>query len=243
MYCFGAQANGAAIHSHPATKSFGPNVNAADPNEDVSPGGVRAYGQSETSVAASGRYAVEAWNDSTAFFSTCGAPQNKDQATGFGFSANSGASYTDLGGLPNADCNNTVYGGDPSVETWTTGGKTYFYVSSLFNCNSAAGCTADPRSHIAMTEFGFDANFNSTNIIELAVCDIGNGALGGTPAAPVCTNGGLGSALAPAAPYMVVANTDPAGCENEGAYPAVDPATGDVYVAYEHNWPCGDKRC
>jgi hypothetical protein len=26
------------------------------------------------------------------------------------------------------------------------------------------------------------------------------------------------------------------GCENEGAYPAVDLATGDVYVAYEHNW-------
>jgi len=293
MYCFGAQASGSAIHSHPATKSFGPNVNAADPNEDVSPGGVRAYGQSETSIAASGRYAVEAWNDATAFFSTCGAPQNKEQATGFGFSANSGASYTDLGGLPNANCNNTSYGGDPSVETWTTGGKTYFYVSSLFNCNSAAGCTTDPRSHIAMsaciasgqsssaaltcsqpiniasssecdttgsfcsfldkdflsidtahkllyasfTEFGFDPiTFASTNIIELAVCDIGNGALGGTPAAPVCTNGGLGSALAPAAPYLVVANTDPAGCENEGAYPAVNPANGDVYVAYEHNW-------
>ena len=25
-------------------------------------------------------------------------------------------------------------------------------------------------------------------------------------------------------------------CENEGAYPAVDAGTGDVYVAYEHNW-------
>jgi hypothetical protein len=292
MYCNGPQANGPATRSHPALHSFGPNVNAANPSEDVSPGGVQAYGQSETSIAASGHYAVEAWNDSTAFFATCGAPQNKEEATGIGFSANGGASYTDLGGLTNAGCNNNVYGGDPSVETWTTGGKTYFYVSSLFNCNSAAGCTSDPRSHIAMgacvasgqgssaalscsqpvliasssecdpsgsfcsfldkdflsidtkhkllyasfTEFGFDANFNSTNIVELAVCDIGNGALGGTPAAPVCTNGGSGSALAPAAPYLDVANTDPAGCENEGAYPAVDPATGDVYVAYEHNW-------
>src|SRR6266571_2499185 len=46
MYCFGAQANanGAAIHSNLAIKSFGPNVNAADPNEDVTPSGVRAYG-------------------------------------------------------------------------------------------------------------------------------------------------------------------------------------------------------
>src|SRR2546421_3929627 len=44
MYCFGAQANGSASHSRPATKSFGPNVNAADPNEDISPSGVRAHG-------------------------------------------------------------------------------------------------------------------------------------------------------------------------------------------------------
>jgi hypothetical protein len=33
-----------------------------------------------------------------------------------------------------------------------------------------------------------------------------------------------------------VAPSDAAGCENEGAYPAVDIATGAVYVAYEHNW-------
>ncbi len=296
MYCHGSQANGNGIVKHSLTHSFGPNVDAANPSEDVSPTGVQAYGQSETSIAASGHYAVEAWNDATAFFASCGAPQNKEEATGLGFSANSGGSYTDLGGLTNAGCNNNVYGGDPSVEAWTTGGKTYFYVSSLFNCNSFAGCSSDARSHIAMdacvangqgssasltcsqpiniasssecstifglppicsfldkdflsidrahgllyasfTEFGFTPDLSaSTNIIELAVCDIGNGALGGTPAAPVCTNGGSGTALAPAAPYLVVANTDPAGCENEGAYPAVDPATGNVYVAYEHNW-------
>ncbi len=265
-------------------------------HEDVSPGGVRAYGQSETSIAASGHYAVEAWNDSTGFFSTCGAPQNKDQLTGFGFSADNGASFTDLGGVPNAGCNNNTYQGDPAVEAWASGGKTYFYVASLFNPTFT---NPDVRSHLAMaacvasgqgtsatltcsqpiliasssecdstgsfcsfldkefmsidrahgllytsyTEFGFDANFNSTNIIELAVCDIGNGALGGTPAKPVCTNGESGSALAPAAPYLVVADTDPAGCENEGAYPAVDPATGDVYVAYEHNWATGVFLC
>jgi hypothetical protein len=58
MYCFGAQANGAAIHSRQAIKSFGPNVYAADPNEDVSPSDVRAYGHSETSVSASEHYAA-----------------------------------------------------------------------------------------------------------------------------------------------------------------------------------------
>jgi len=35
---------------------------------------------------------------------------------------------------------------------------------------------------------------------------------------------------------MTIASADPNGCENEGSYPAVDLATGDVYVAYEHNW-------
>ena len=36
-------------------------------------------------------------------------------------------------------------------------------------------------------------------------------------------------------PYFVVAQPDPRGCENEGAYPAADPATGAVYTAYEYN--------
>ena len=301
-YCFGAQPNGPAIHNPPKTRTFSGNVDAANPAEDITPSGVQSYGQSETSIAAAGHYAVEAWNDATGFFSPCGSPQNKEELTGLGFSADNGASFTDLGGLPNAGCNNNLYDGDPTVEAWTTGGKTYFYVNSLFNCDSFAGCTADPRSHLAMaacvasgqsssatltcnqptivasssecatefgftfcsfldkefmsidvahkllytsyTEFGFTPDLSaSTNIIELAVCDIGNGALGGTPAAPVCVNGASGSALAPAAPYLVVANTDPAGCENEGAYPAVDPATGDVYVAYEHNWATGIFGC
>jgi hypothetical protein len=296
MYCFGRQTNGASKHTLPKLRSFGSNVNAANPSEDVSPSGVQAFGQSETSIAATGHYAVEAWNDATGFFSTCGAPMNKEELTGLGFSSDSGASFTDLGGVPNANCANTVYGGDPSVEALKSGGKSYFYISSLFNCNSSAGCSSDPRSHLAMaacvasgqgasalltcsqpiimassslcqdTGFGFIAcgfldkeflsidpvrgllyasytefffNFvtgASINMVELAVCDIGNGALGGTVAAPVCTNGNSGSATTPAAPYFVVAPNDPAGCENEGAYPAVNRATGDLYVAYEHNW-------
>ena len=87
--------------------------------------------------------------------------------------------------------------------------------------------TVDPmrqRLYASYTEFGA---LNPTNTIQLAVCDIRN------PTAPTCHNGSNGSAPRP--PYLVVAPTPPNGCENEGAYPAVDDATGDVYVAYEHN--------
>jgi hypothetical protein len=80
--------------------------------------------------------------------------------------------------------------------------------------------------------------------IDLAACDLGNasggpGPAGGTPAAPVCKNGTLPvpvtSKFFQGKPYFVVAPPDPNGCENEGAYPAVDTATGDVFTAYEYN--------
>jgi hypothetical protein len=80
--------------------------------------------------------------------------------------------------------------------------------------------------------------------VELAACDLGNssggrGPAGGTPAAPVCKNGTLPVPVSPkffqGKPYFVVAKPDPRGCENEGAYPAVDPATGAVYAAFEYN--------
>lgn len=290
MYCFGAQQNGPANAKHSATRTYGANVDAANPTEDQAPSGTQSYGQSEVSIAFSGQYVVEAWNDATAFFAGCGSPMNKEEATGFGFSNNGGKSFTDLGGLPNSDCANNLYGGDPSVEAYQVGGKTYFYISSLFN--PTFNNTTDFRSHIAMaacvvngsgssatlscsqpvivasssecqtssgftfcsfldkdflsidpargllyasfTEFGFTAHPDD---IELAVCDIGNGGLGGTAAAPVCTNGGSGNSTTPAAPYFVVAPADTVNfCEKEGAYPAVNRANGDVYVAYEYNW-------
>jgi hypothetical protein len=87
--------------------------------------------------------------------------------------------------------------------------------------------TVDPvrqRLYVSFTEFGATSPMNS---IELAACDISN------PTVPSCSNGGNGPG--PQAPYLVVAPTPANGCENEGAYPAVDYATGDVYVAYEHN--------
>ncbi|MEA2554972.1 MAG: hypothetical protein QOI60_303, partial [Actinomycetota bacterium] len=47
--------------SSPRTPSFGTNVDAADPNEDL------ISGQSETAIAASGQTVVAAWNDATGF--------------------------------------------------------------------------------------------------------------------------------------------------------------------------------
>jgi hypothetical protein len=295
MYCFGSQVNGPAKAARRITSSgsSGSNVNAATPQEDVTPAGLQAFGQSEESVASAGPYVVEAWNDSTGFFAPCGSPMNKEELTGFGFSTDGGKTFTDLGGLPNNNCATSLYEGDPSVQAYTVGGSTYFYISSIFipfnvpenalamaackvtgsgstatlgcsqpivvaissDCFSSGGviffCSfldkdfmsidaARGRLYMSYTEFGTSfPNFNG--VIELAACDLSN------PGSPTCHNGGDGSIIPPGAPatapYFVVAPGDPAGCENEGAYPAVDPATGDVYVAYEHNWGTGLFGC
>ena len=133
MYCFGPQptwANAAAATgSSAATPATPANVAASNLVEDIAPNGTRGYGQSETSVAANGPYVVEAWNDATSFFAPCGSPQYKEESTGFAFSANGGATFTDLGGLPDNNCaapTGHVYAGDPTVETATIGGVRYF---------------------------------------------------------------------------------------------------------------------
>ena len=278
MYCFGPQQNGPGSVS-PTGSTFGSNVNAASPSEDVSANGTRAYGQSEESVAASGPYVVEAWNDSTGFFSARCSPMYKDQLTGFAFSSNNGKSFTDLGGLPNSACATSVFSGDPSVETYQSGGTTYFYISSLYetatstltsttngsdiamdvcqvvsgslSCNSTpviiatgvptvctnSGCTfgdfldkdfmsIDP-SH-ARLDVSYDRFTGlGASQVELAVCDLSS------PGSPTCYPGGSTT------PYLVVYSSasDPNNCEQEGAYPSVDRATGAVYVAWEGNWP------
>lgn len=135
MYCFGPQQNGAKPQAAPAattSTAFSRNVDAGNPQEDITPAGVQAYGQSEVSTAATGPYVVEAWNDATGFFAPCPSPGFKEELTGFGFSANSGASFKDQGGLPNDCTTGFRYEGDPSVETWRPGGIAYFYISSLY---------------------------------------------------------------------------------------------------------------
>lgn len=134
IFCFGAQKVTVQPHSARAGAMRGAprNVDAASFAEDVSPAGARGYGQSETSVGASGRYVVEAWNDSTGFFSRCGNTSFKEETTGLGFSVNGGRTFRDLGGLRNPGCQKNLYEGDPNVTAYVAGGHTYFYVSSLY---------------------------------------------------------------------------------------------------------------
>src|SRR5579864_1160877 len=133
MWCFGSQPNGPAASGLRKINTFGSNVNAASPSEDISPNGTQAYGQSETSTAAIGHYVVEQWNDATSFFSPPCSPSFKDQGSGWGFSSDGGKTFTDEGGLPNTSCATSAWSGDPSVEAWAPGGTTYFYQSSLLS--------------------------------------------------------------------------------------------------------------
>lgn len=301
MWCNPPRPTGSSNIKTLTTSASGSNIDAADPAEDVSPSGVRGFGQSETSIAAIGPYVVEAWNDVTglALNLPCPSPMNKQEGTGYGFSADGGTSFSDEGGLPNAQCTNHKLIGDPSVEAWSSGGSAYFYVSSLyFPIFSASGPPTDGRAFIAInackasgtgaaasitcsqpiiaaastqcvvftgisfcsfldkeylsidprhgrlyvsyTEFGIKPppDNRAFGQIELAACDIGTpgggtGPLGGTAGNPVCRPGGNGTPSHPASPYFVVAPGP--SCENQGSYPAVDAATGDVYVAYEFN--------
>ncbi len=262
MYWVGSQHNFGSNRPLPAIVSGIKNVDAANPAEDISPNGTQAFGQSETSIAAADQDVVEAWNDATGFYSPCPSPGSKEELTGFGFSNNGGASFTDLGGLPNNNCATSLYEGDPSVEAWEFQGQHYFYISSLFatftgleiavtacqvtgpslECGQPTVVATSPtgaggfssldkdfmaidpmrgRLYISYTDFG------AGDSIALAACDLTN-----NPMQPVCSNGSGNGPI-----YLVVAPPDPNGCENEGAYPAVDVRTGDVYVAYEHNWP------
>jgi hypothetical protein len=260
-------------------QQFSNNVNSANPQEDQTSATLQAYGQSETSIAAIGSYVVHAWNDSTGFFATCPSAMFKDQLTGYAFSSNGGKTFTDMGGLPNDCATNFKFFGDPSVETWQKGGHTYFYVSSLFintvtgqsdiamdactvagaggsatlSCHGpviiATGGTfdfldkdyfsIDPARGIlynSYTRFDFRPTQRAfQGQIELAACDLTD------PANPSCNPGSSTT------PYLVV--QPPQACENEGAYPAVDVKTGDVYVAWEYNWATdipaglGDPSC
>lgn len=300
MFCFGSQPLSGGQGGAPAVPagSGAPvNVDAASAAEDVTPAGARMYGQSEASIAASGRYVVEAWNDSTTFASECNARDNKAEATGLAFSANGGRTFTDLGGLPNPDCRADAYVSDPSVEAYQAGGKTYFYISSMldsrfglglsfvaFDACQATGAGSAGRLHCVgpiiagsskqCVHFGsqlvcsfLDKDFitldpararlyatysefpvvSSGDYEELSMCSLRH------PMAPVCHTGTklVLTSKRPKGhvfegkPYFRVAGAGLRGCENEGAYPAVNVATGAVYVAYEFNWATNifDSNC
>jgi len=138
MWCFGPQPNGPIPHirrSFPKTAGTGfssNNVNAASFSEDVTNNGERGSGESETSIAASGKYVVEGWNDSTGFFAPCPSPGNKEELSGLGFSSNIGKTFSDLGAPPNANCAIRRLDGDPSIDAYVVAGNTYFYYASLY---------------------------------------------------------------------------------------------------------------
>jgi hypothetical protein len=108
------------------TGAFGTNVDAADPSEDL------AGGQSETAIAAGTfggqQRVVAAWNDLTGSFFT-DTTDVRASATGVGFSNDGGATFDDLGGLPN-DNPDQQWVGDPSVVA-VDDGRT-FVVGSLY---------------------------------------------------------------------------------------------------------------
>lgn len=273
MYCFGPGNGTNRPQRHQRTflsqaLAVGGNVDAANPSEDISPSGTYAYGQSETSIGAIDNNVVEAWNDSTGFFSPNCSPSYKDQLTGYGLSTDGGRHFADLGGLPNAACATSGFSGDAFVEAYKdpATGRDIFYIGSLYgtagtgpgtphgllvaldackvsgsylSCNGPFVIsvpnpgnknsdfldkdfgTIDPahkRLYITYTDFSDVGGGNFSDNIDLSACDIRN------PMSPVCGS-------------RPVFTANVAGsCEDEGAYPAVDRVTGDVYIAYEHNW-------
>jgi hypothetical protein len=264
-YCFGPQSANASHVNTSSGTSLGPNVDAANLQEDITPNGTRAYGQSETSIAGNATYVVEAWNDSTGFFAPCPSPMFKEELTGYGFSANGGKSFTDEGGLPN-DCTVGKYFGDPSVEIYQPGGAghpAYFYISSLYITNAGVSdiamdaCTATGSGSSAtisckgpfIIATGGPGDFLDKDFLSI---DPARGRLYASydrfGATGLAANGQVELAVCdlstPATPVCYPgASTAPylivqpaQVCENEGAYPAVDIKRGDVYVAWEYNW-------
>jgi hypothetical protein len=216
MFCFGPQQlsqpqlRPAGVAEGPAAAST--NVDAANVSEDVSPAGVAAPGQSEVSIAASGRYVVEAWNDATGFISNCGAPMSKEEFTGVGFSTNGGKSFTDLGGLPNINCKKDRYFGDPSVSAYRVGGQTYFYIASLYD---------SPR-------------FGGNSYVALAACKVTGS---GSSARLACGQPVIAARSAQCKVYTFrVSPTETRTfrfCSFlDKDFIAVNPATGRLYVSY-----------
>ena len=93
------------------TPSFGSNVDAAEPQEDL------AGGQSETAIAAANaggqRRVLAAWNDASAFAQP-NSTLPRGSGTGVGYSSDGGQHFRDLIGLPNLNPNQQ-WSGDPSV--------------------------------------------------------------------------------------------------------------------------------
>jgi hypothetical protein len=113
-------------HPRQPSISFGSNVDAADPVEDLS------GTQSETAIAAATmrghRRVVVGWNDATGIF-VAPTTRIRSSITGVGYSRDGGQSFRDLFGLPN-DNRDQQWSGDPAVVA-IDGGR-HFIVGSLY---------------------------------------------------------------------------------------------------------------
>jgi hypothetical protein len=244
----------------------GGNVDAADPNEDLTPG------QSETAIGAAGNLVMAAWNDGTGFFVS---PSTDPQAslTGVGFSHDGGNSFRDLKGLPNNNPNQK-WSGDPSVVAVDNG--RFFIVGSIYatayplDCNqgpaelaiavsvatvtpngvhfgnpvvaASGGDACSPAGQTAFLDKDFLSYDPKTRTLAVTYTRF-NFYSFGTGQPEVVT-----AHVPPSPPFLssadfsapVVIWPEEPNVENEGVYPALafNAATGadDIYVAWERNW-------
>ena len=113
------------------TPTFGSNLDAALPQEDL------AGGQSETAIAATNtrgqRRVLVAWNDASAFLQP-NSTLPRGSGTGVGYSSDGGRQFRDLIGLPNGNPDQQ-WVGDPSIVRIDA---SHFAVSSLYFPSFAA---------------------------------------------------------------------------------------------------------
>jgi hypothetical protein len=113
-----------------ATPTFGTNVDANDPDQDL------LAGQSETAIAASGTNVLVAWNDVTGFAFT-DSTELRASVTGIGFSGDGAAHFRDLLGLPNNNPSQQ-WSGDPTVVSIDA---RHFIVGSLYFPSFFTACS------------------------------------------------------------------------------------------------------
>jgi hypothetical protein len=263
MWWFGPQPNGARIHNTGVVSAY-PNVDAANPNEDV------AGGQSETAIAAAGQRVMTAWNDASGFF-VFPTTQPLASGTGVGFSRNGGVTFHDRVGLPNNNPNQT-WSGDPSVVAVDNGA--FFIVGSIYapvfiDCSQGPSQYAIAVSVATVTTTGvtfsdpiivstggdycsaggptafLDKDFMSYDpkTRTLAVTYARFSFSVGTGQIEVVT-----AHVPPSPPFLssadfsapIVVWPEEPFTENEGAYPTLvynaSTNSDDIYVAWERNW-------
>lgn len=93
--------------------------------------------QSETTIAVHGNNVVVGYNDFRGFAVS--------SVSGYSYSTNGGASFTDGGQLPTGGGGNFI-AGDPDIKVWDSGGTVYFLYSSIFLPGSGASSLSVHKS-------------------------------------------------------------------------------------------------